>query len=124
MGYLSTNDAQIECAESFVSLASRIKALQKHINEVHKLTLRVIELAEKKLEARKSDAWKTKEIRQERDRLDVAHDDAMKAIKATLYFNHQGHWLQSDFPEAVMVDVAGLCKIVKLVRKLPRVIAV
>lgn len=111
-GDLLTNDAQLECAASFVSLASRIKALQKHINEVHKLTLRVIELAEKKLEARKSDAWKTKEIRQERDRLDVAHDDAMKAIKATLYFNQQVHWLQSRFPEAVMVDVAGLCKIV------------
>ena len=44
--------------------------------------------------------------------MDAAHDQAVQAIKTTLYFNQQVHWLQSRFPKAVLVDVPGLCKVV------------
>ena len=71
-----------------------------------------MELAEKKLEARKTEGWNSRIIRQYRDGLDAAHDQAVQAIKTTLYFNQQVHWLQSRFPEAVLVDVPGLCKVV------------
>ena len=109
---LTTNAAQTASAKAFAPLIPRLKTLQKHINEVHKLTLRSVELAEKKLEARKTEGWNSRIIRQYRDGLDAAHDQAVQAIKTTLYFNQQVHWLQSRFPEAVLVDVPGLCKVV------------
>jgi type I restriction enzyme M protein len=109
---LATNAEQTACAERFELLLPRLKALQKHVNEVQKLTLRSVELAEKKLEARKTEGWNSRTIRQYRDALGAAHDGAVQAIKGTLYMYHQVHWLQSRFPAAVLVDVPGLCRVV------------
>lgn len=111
-GELATNAEQVACADRFIAFVPRLKALQKHVNEVQKLTLRAMELAEKKLEARKTDAWNSKAIRQYRDGLQAAHDGAVQAIKGTLYIYQQVHWLQSRFPDAVLVDVPGLCRVV------------
>ncbi|MFS0514830.1 hypothetical protein ACEYW6_08895 [Nostoc sp. UIC 10607] len=44
--------------------------------------------------------------------LDSARDAAINAIKSTLYFNSQVLWLQSRFPQAALVDVPGLCRVV------------
>jgi type I restriction enzyme M protein len=109
---LSTNEAQKECATRFVHFIPQLKTLQKHINEVHKLGTRAVEFAEKKLDARKLDTWDAKEIKKQRDALDIVRDTAISAIKSTLYVKAQVSWLQSRFPEAVFVDVPGLCKVV------------
>ncbi|OYD96888.1 DNA methyltransferase [Nostoc sp. 'Peltigera membranacea cyanobiont' 210A] len=109
---LSTNEAQKECAARFAQFIPQLKTLQKHINEVHKLASRAVELAEKKLEARKQDVWDGKEVKKQRDALDILRDEAIFAIKSTLYVKAQVTWLQSRFPEAVFVDVSGLCKVV------------
>lgn len=109
---LSTNEAQKECAARFVHFLTQLKTLQKHINEVHKVCTRAVELAEKKLEARKQDTWDGKEVKKQRDALDMVRDQAIFAIKSTLYMKAQVTWLQSRFPEAVFVDVPGLCKVV------------
>jgi len=109
---LTTNEQQKTCAEQFAAFIPQLKMLQKHINEVHKLTLRSVKLAEKKLEARKTEGWNSRIVRQYRDRLDTAQDKAVQAIKAMLYLHQQVHWLQSRFPDAVLVDVPGLCKVV------------
>lgn len=109
---LSTNEAQKECAARFVQFIPQLKTLQKHINEVHKLASRAVELAEKKLDARKQETWDAKEVKKQRDALDIVRDEAIFAIKSTLYVKAQVTWLQSRFPEAVFVDVSGLCKVV------------
>ncbi|MEH2318825.1 type I restriction-modification system subunit M [Nostoc sp.] len=109
---LSTNEAQKDCAARFALFIPQLKTLQKHINEVHKLGTRAVELAEKKLEARKQDTWNGKEVKKQRDALDIVRDQAIFAIKSTLYVKAQVTWLQSRFPEAVFVDVPGLCKVV------------
>lgn len=109
---LSTNEAQKECAASFAQFIPQLKTLQKHINEVHKVCTRAVDLAEKKLEARKQDVWDGKEVKKQRDALDIVRDQAIFAIKSTLYVKAQVTWLQSRFPEAVFVDVPGLCKVV------------
>ncbi len=44
--------------------------------------------------------------------MDTARDTAISAIKSTLYVKAQVTWLQTRFPEAVFVDVPGLCKVV------------
>ncbi|MHC5723572.1 MAG: hypothetical protein ACYTXY_05330 [Nostoc sp.] len=89
-----------------------MKTLQKQIIVVHKLASRAVELAEKKLDARKQDIWDAKEVKKQRDALDIVRDQAIFAIKSTLYVKAQVSWLQSRFPEAVFVDVPGLCKVV------------
>jgi type I restriction enzyme M protein len=109
---LSTNEAQKQCAARFAQFIPQLKTLQKHINEVQKIGTRAVELAEKKLEARKQDIWDGKEVKKQRDALDVVRDQAIFAIKSTLYVKAQVTWLQSRFPEAVFVDVSGLCKVV------------
>lgn len=109
---LSTNEAQKECAARFAPFIPQLKTLQKHINEVHKLATRAVELAEKKLDARKQETWDAKEIKKQRDALDIVLDIAISAIKSTLYMKAQVTWLQTRFPEAVFVDVPGLCKVV------------
>ncbi|MEH2057066.1 MAG: class I SAM-dependent DNA methyltransferase [Nostoc sp.] len=109
---LSTNEAQKDCAARFALFIPQLKTLQKHINEVHKVGTRAVELAEKKLEARKQDIWDGKEVKKQRDALDIVRDEAIFAIKSTLYVKAQVTWLQSRFPEAVFVDVSGLCKVV------------
>jgi len=109
---LATNEEQKTCAEQFAAFIPQLKVLQKHINDVHKLTLRSVELAEKKLAARKTERWNSRIIRQYRDGLEAAHNQAVQAIKASLYLHQQVYWLQSRFPDAVLVDVPGLCKVV------------
>jgi len=42
--------------------------------------------------------------------LDTEHEGARDAIKMIRYWYEQVYWLQSRFPEAVFVDVPGLCK--------------
>ncbi|WP_375470479.1 N-6 DNA methylase [uncultured Nostoc sp.] len=112
LGERSINEAQKDCATRFIQFIPQLKTLQKHINEVHKLGTRAVELAEKKLDARKQETWDAKEIKKQRDALDTARDTAISAIKSTLYVKAQVSWLQSRFPEAVLVDVPGLCKVV------------
>jgi type I restriction enzyme M protein len=44
--------------------------------------------------------------------LDEERKQAVEQLKQTVYFHRQIHWLQERFPEAVMVAVPGLCKVV------------
>jgi type I restriction enzyme M protein len=108
----ATNEAEKDCAARFALFIPQLKTLQKHINEVHKLATRAVELAQKKLEARKQDIWDGKEVKKQCDALDIVRDQAIFAIKSTVYMKAQVTWLQSRFPEAVFVDVPGLCKVV------------
>ncbi|MEI6442782.1 MAG: hypothetical protein WCO29_06560 [Nostocales cyanobacterium ELA583] len=73
-----------------------------------------MEIAEKKLEARKQKIWDNKEVKKQQNALDTAKDTGISAIKSTLYMKAQVTWLQSRFPDAVFVDVPGLCKVVTL----------
>lgn len=106
------NTSQKECAEKFAVFTPQLKTLQKHINEAHKLSSRAVEIAEKKLEAGKQESWDKKEIKKQRNELDIARDNAISAIKSTLYMKAQVSWLQTRFPDAVFVNVPGLCKVV------------
>ena len=111
-GGLATNEGQMACAEQFAVVVPQLKSLQKHLNEVRKFTLRAVDVAAKKLSARKSDAWNSREIRQWQDGVEFAQEASVEEIKATLYYFQQVRWLQEKFPEAVLVDVPGLCRVV------------
>lgn len=111
---LANNQLQKDCAAKFAVFIPQLKTLQKQINELHKLVNRTVEIAEKKLDARKQEIWDGKEIKQQQNALDTAKDTAISVIKSTLYMKAQVTWLQSRFPDGVFVDVPGLCKVVTL----------
>ncbi|HLP89833.1 MAG TPA: N-6 DNA methylase [Nostocaceae cyanobacterium] len=111
---LANNQLQKDCAAKFAIFIPQLKTLQKQINELHKLVNRTVEIAEKKLDARKQEIWDGKEIKQQQNALDTAKDTAISVIKSTLYMKAQVTWLQSRFPDGVFVDVPGLCKVVTL----------
>jgi len=105
-----TNAAQIDCTQAFEPFISRLKAHRKEIDELHKLLNRGLDVPTKKLKASKLKSWKTREISDRTKQLDTEHEGARDAIKMIRYWYEQAHWLQSRFPEAVFVDVPGLCR--------------
>ena len=111
-GQLATNEQQLAWAEHFGAVVPALKGLQKQLNELRKLTLRAMDVAAKKLLARKSEAWNSKEMREWQTALETAHEAGLHGIKETLYTFQQVQWLQEKFPEAALVDVPGLCRLV------------
>jgi type I restriction enzyme M protein len=111
---LANNQEQKDCAAKFAVFIPQLKTLQKQINELHKLVNRTVEIAEKKLDARKQESWDGKEIKQQQNALDTVKDTAISVIKSTLYMKAQVTWLQSRFPDGVFVNVPGLCQVVTL----------
>jgi type I restriction enzyme M protein len=111
-GQLATNEQQLAWAEQFGAVVPALKGLQKQLNEVRKLTLRAVDVAAKQLSARKSEAWNSRETREWQTALEAAHEASLHGIKETLYAFQQVRWLHEKFPEAALVDVLGLCRLV------------
>jgi len=53
-----------------------------------------------------------REVSREASELDDARKDAVEALRQVRYFAHHANWLLSRFPDAKLVDVAGLVKVV------------
>ena len=106
------------------ALTDSLRAAIKRIEADHKACGRLLENAEKTLNAKQSAAWDNKQARDLRRALAPAdevwlkahddqptpHDAALETLKAALHFIAQGHWLLHRFPAARYADVAGLCK--------------
>jgi len=107
-----TNAAMIAFCQEFEPLISRLKAYRKEIDELHKLLTRGLEVATKKLKANKLKSWYSREMGDRAKQLDGEHEEVRHGMKMIRYWYDQAHWLQSRFPEAVFVDVPGLCKVV------------
>ena len=94
-----------------------LKAVQKGVNGVSKLLSRAVETAEKELRVGKKDSvvkdWKGQAVRAERRAVDELRDGVITTVKQVLYFQQQVVWLQSRFPQGVMVDVPGLCRVIE-----------
>ncbi len=109
------------------ALTDQLRAAIKRIEADHKACGRLLENAEKTLNAKQSAAWDNKQARDLRRALAPAddvwlkthndqptpHDAALDTLKTALHFIAQGHWLLHRFPEARYADVAGLCKSVE-----------
>jgi type I restriction enzyme M protein len=84
----------------------------------YKLASRLIESAEKELNAKKNDLWESKLLNTGRDSLkkqaEAIRSDAVEELKQVRYFYKQTHWLLSHFPDAKLVDVEGLVKLVDI----------
>ena len=107
-----TNGAMIAFCQEFEPLISRLKAYRKEIDELHKLLTRGLEVVTKKLKASKLKSWYSREMGDRAKQLDGEHEEVRHGMKTIRYWYDQAHWLQSRFPEAMFVDVPGLCKVV------------
>ena len=117
---LSSHAGQVALQIILDALALQLKALGKLLEARHKQWLKLLDTAEKGLRARQSKFFDGKMIREAKRALHAAdskkdeapsvRDAVLEAVKRTVYFTHQVHWLHSRFPEGQFVDVPGLCR--------------
>jgi len=94
------------------TMAHELRGLLRQMDEFWKQLQAALDHAEDKLGARRSKEWKGWKVREE-----LAHHlDCRQRAHADWhrfdYFRRQLHWLLARFPEAKLVDVPGLVKLV------------
>lgn len=117
---LATHVGQLALQTTLESLAPLLKSTQKEVEAHHKLWLKLLDMAEKSLLARKSSAYDNKRARelkraltaadQKKDEEPTIRDLALEGLKQAAYFIGQVHWLHHRFPHGAYADVAGLCR--------------
>ncbi len=88
----------------------------KQLDLACKLASRLIETGEKELKAKETDSWDSKILSSGKDSLkkqaEAARAETVEELKQVRYFYKHAHWLASRFPNAELVDVEGLVKLV------------
>jgi type I restriction enzyme M protein len=106
------NEGLKRFSEDFVPVAGKSRELDRQTDQICRLALRLIELCEKKLNARKNDLWAKKEINQSKKPLDEKRKTCVEQLRQARYFYRQARWLQERFPDAELRDIEGLVKLV------------
>lgn len=105
-------EAQKKSLDELQELAVACRDLAKDVDVVFKLATRLVDVAEKDGNAREHEDWDGRAIAKLEKELEAQRKDLVEQLKLTLYFERQGHWLLSRFPEAQLVPVPGLVKLV------------
>ena len=105
-------DKQTKLLGELEQLASACRVLVKDVDLVFKLATRVVDGAEKDGDAKEHEDWDSRAIGRLEKELDAGRRESVNQLKLTSYFERQAHWLLSRFPEADLVPVAGLVKLV------------
>jgi type I restriction enzyme M protein len=93
-------------------LATACRDLVKDVDLVFKLAARVVDMAEKDGNAKEHEAWDSRAIGKLEKELEARRKEAVEQLKVAAYFERQAHWLLSRFPDAKLVAVPGLVKVV------------
>lgn len=94
------------------ALATACRDLVKDVDLVFKLATRLVDMAEKDANAKEYEEWDSRTIGRLEKELDARRKEAVEQLKAAAYFERQAHWLLSRFPDAKLVAVPGLVKLV------------
>ena len=92
--------------------AERCRDLTKQIDLAAKLAGRAVDIAVKKLDARKSDLWTNAEMGKVPRALEGLRRNAVEGLRRARHFVGQADWLQKRFPGAELRNVEGLVKLV------------
>jgi type I restriction enzyme M protein len=106
------NTAQHKARTAYEPIAEELKGLVKQVDLMYKLAVRSADIAEKELNAKEIEVWDNRIVNHLKKELDALRKDAVEQLKQTRYFHKQIVWLQTRFPDARLVDVAGLVKLV------------
>lgn len=106
------NNLQKEIYVGFGNISKDLKKNVKTIDYLYKETNNILDKAEKELDAKKSDVWNTKVVRENRKIFDELRRKLIEYIKYINYIYSQVKWLQTKFINAQLEDVDGLCKLV------------
>jgi type I restriction enzyme M protein len=94
-------------------LATSCRDLIKDVDLVFKLATRAINAAEREAAEKNGELkWSRRMIAKLEKELDGERKELVEQLKAVAYFERQAHWLFSRFPDAKLVEVAGLVKLV------------
>ena len=106
------NDALHSIRDCLHGMADRCPDLTKQLDLAATLVSKVVDIATKELEARKSELWTNSEVNAARRSVENARTNGVEALRLTRYFVRQADWLHERFPEAELRDVDGLVKLV------------
>ncbi|AII53817.1 class I SAM-dependent DNA methyltransferase [Hymenobacter sp. APR13] len=107
------NARQQQARQAFEPLAAQCKGLSKQLDLLAKLAARTYELAEgPALNAKAATSWDTRALNKTRKALDEQRHAAAEQLQQATYFYRQAAWLQTRFPDAELVPVPGLVKVV------------
>ena len=109
----SHNNSSLHAARhNLREMAGRCADLTKQIDLAARLAGRVVDIAVRELDARKSDLWNNTDVNAERRTLEDSRAVAVEALHQARYFVRQADWLHDRFPDAELRDVKGLVKLV------------
>ena len=108
----TSNDQLHKACRRFEQNVAQIHTAVKDIQHLGKLVRQIIELAETKLQGRKHPSWNKAVSALHRIFLPEATASAVDRLKKAEHFHRQAKWLQDRFPDAELVDVPGLAKVV------------
>ena len=97
---------------SLHGMADRCQDLTEQLDLAARLSGKVVDIATKELEARKSEIWASSDVNAARRSLEDALTAGVEVLRLTRYFVRQADWLHERFPEAELRDVEGLVKLV------------
>ena len=98
--------------EALHDMADCCRDLPKQIDVAARLVGRVVDIAVRELDARKSDLWTNTDINAARSTLEDSRAGVVEALSRARDFVRQADWLQDRFPDAELRDVEGLVKLV------------
>lgn len=108
-----TNDKQHAARHAFEPIAERIKGLVKQADLIYKLAQRTSDAAEELAkDDRAAEHLDRRSLSRLSKELDAKRKDAVEQLKVGSYFHKQIVWLQDRFPDAELVAVPGLVRVV------------
>jgi type I restriction enzyme M protein len=108
-----TNTAQHTARKTFDPLAVSARGLVKQIDLLYKLAARAAQLVQElAAQDEAAEFFDRRAVGKLTKQLDEERKSAVEQLKDCAYLHRQIAWLQEHFPDAVMQDVPGLCKVV------------
>ena len=82
------------------------------MDHIFKLLGRLLDVCQKELDAREGDSWNTRDIARTRKACEDTRRISVEQLRQVRYFHRNAVWLMERFPDAILVDVPGLVKLV------------
>jgi type I restriction enzyme M protein len=107
-----TPKALVKATGDAAPLADKSRDLARQADHLYKLLTRLLDVCENELDAKKHDDWNSREITRARKSSDEARHGLVEQLRRTRYFQRHAAWLVERFPNAELIDVPGLVKLV------------